>query len=244
MNKLPKIISPCPIIEAITEIRFSSTLPSDAIFGILYAKVLNDFKKPERQPVMQIPEQIRNQDPNLMYQTHYSLISKDELLRFNIGPRAFVISNVNKYIGWEKYFYFIKNLFDKINDSQVVEFPERIGFRYINFFKDILVLDKINLIIELCQDDILNNHVELVTTKDDEKFKRVLKIGNNITMKLANKYYNGSFIDIDYIYSFKELKKTPIKRMLEIIEEAHEKEKITFFTLLKEEFLRTLNPEY
>jgi len=40
MVPLPKSIETCPIIEAIFEIRFESTVPGDAIFGIIY----NEFK--------------------------------------------------------------------------------------------------------------------------------------------------------------------------------------------------------
>ena len=35
--RLPEKINPCPILEAIVEIRFDSKVPHEAIFGIIYA---------------------------------------------------------------------------------------------------------------------------------------------------------------------------------------------------------------
>ena len=34
--KIPKRINPCPIIEAIVEIRFEANIPPDAVFGVIY----------------------------------------------------------------------------------------------------------------------------------------------------------------------------------------------------------------
>jgi uncharacterized protein (TIGR04255 family) len=36
---MPIKITPCPIVEAIIEIRFTTMLPSEAIFGIIYNAV-------------------------------------------------------------------------------------------------------------------------------------------------------------------------------------------------------------
>ncbi len=41
--KLPKKISPCPILEGIVEFRFESPFPDDAIFGIMYKEFKSDF---------------------------------------------------------------------------------------------------------------------------------------------------------------------------------------------------------
>ena len=67
----PKKITPCPIIESVVEIRFDSAIPAEAIFGVVY-NAFNDIfpNKPINLPILQIPEQIRNSDPNLQYKPH------------------------------------------------------------------------------------------------------------------------------------------------------------------------------
>ena len=44
MEKLPISISPCPIIEAIFEVRFEASVPGDAISGIIFNEFKNEFQ--------------------------------------------------------------------------------------------------------------------------------------------------------------------------------------------------------
>jgi len=46
MDRLPVSINPCPIAEAIFEVRFETTYPGDAIFGIIYNPFKDEFPKP------------------------------------------------------------------------------------------------------------------------------------------------------------------------------------------------------
>ena len=88
--QLPKVISPCPIIEAIVEVRFDASIPSDAIFGVVYNEFKNDFpKKPESLPITQLPEQIRNNEPNLLYKPHYRL--SDSTFLLHVGQKVISI---------------------------------------------------------------------------------------------------------------------------------------------------------
>jgi uncharacterized protein (TIGR04255 family) len=68
--KLPKKISPCPIVEAIIEIRFDASLPGDAIFGIIYNMLKDEYTNLEKLPILELPDAIRTTDPNLMYSPH------------------------------------------------------------------------------------------------------------------------------------------------------------------------------
>ena len=64
--KLPKEISPCPIIDTVIEIRFESTMPKEAkeaIFGIIFNEFNDRYPSLEKLPILQIPEAIREADP-------------------------------------------------------------------------------------------------------------------------------------------------------------------------------------
>jgi hypothetical protein len=41
--KLPVSISPCPIVESVTEVRFETTVPEDAVFGLVYQALKADL---------------------------------------------------------------------------------------------------------------------------------------------------------------------------------------------------------
>ncbi|MCE2887858.1 MAG: TIGR04255 family protein, partial [Pseudanabaena sp.] len=74
MQSIPKKITPCPILQAVVELRFETVLPSDAVFGILYSLLSSQYNTFEKLPILQIPEILRSQDPNLRYQPAYKLI--------------------------------------------------------------------------------------------------------------------------------------------------------------------------
>ena len=100
--KLPKKISPCPILEAIIEIRFSTTLPEDAseaFFGLVYQEISDEYPGIERLPILQLPEAVRNMDDSLKYQPYYRL--KGDKFLINLSPRVFGL--INKVYGAGTY---------------------------------------------------------------------------------------------------------------------------------------------
>ena len=72
LNKivLPKKINPCPILESIIELRFSTSFPHDAIFGIIYKEFKDLYPKVEPLPILQLPEIVRREDKNLLYKPY------------------------------------------------------------------------------------------------------------------------------------------------------------------------------
>jgi uncharacterized protein (TIGR04255 family) len=70
MDKLPIKISPCPIMEATVELKFSSDLPKGAVFGVLYNSLKDTFGKVEQLPTAMLPIEVIESDPNLKYKAH------------------------------------------------------------------------------------------------------------------------------------------------------------------------------
>ncbi|HTA29241.1 MAG TPA: hypothetical protein VK731_02075, partial [Candidatus Cybelea sp.] len=58
--RLPYKISPCPIKEAVAEIRFHATVPDQAVFGIAYQALAPEFQNPEALPTSIFPAEMRN----------------------------------------------------------------------------------------------------------------------------------------------------------------------------------------
>ena len=50
--RLSKEISPCPIIDAILEIRFIPNIHPNAVFGLIYNTLRNDFPNVENLPII------------------------------------------------------------------------------------------------------------------------------------------------------------------------------------------------
>ena len=241
MERLPVSISPCPVQEAVVEVRFSSILPAEAVFGVLYTKVNHDFGSVTNLPILQIPEAIRSQDPNLMYQAHYSL-SKGNL-SLKVGPRVLTFSYTPPYEGWHTFLPFVLGVLDSIKDTGIIQLPERIGIRYINFFS-MPILDKLKLELKYGETRLSTEATHVRTEILEDGFIKIINVANNMSVTLQGRVETGSLVDIDCVYNYPLGSASFYESHESIIEEGHKIEKRTFFGLLQDEFLNTLSPNY
>lgn len=241
MDKLPKRIDPCPIVESVVEVRFSSVLPGEAIYGVLYSKIGNMFESSNNLPILQVPEALRSADPNLMYQPHYVLAKGDLSLR--VGPRSLLFANNGMYKGWEEFSAFIKTALEEIRDTKIVHVPERIGIRYLNFF-DFPILDKINFAVSHLGRTITDENTVVRIEFRRERFMEILNVANKSGLTLNNRVVTGSLIDIDCIFGYGPGSTAFYDSYESVLEEGHLLEKTSFFDLLLPDFLATLNPVY
>ena len=241
MKKIPRKINICPLEEAVFEIRFSSEIPSDAIFGIIYSSVKDFFPKEslKQLPVQQIPEQIRLKDPNLRYQALHRL-QKDNL-SLSIGPQTIIFGNNRDYLGWKDWSAFFHSILDEVKKTGVLSKVERIGLRYINVFNS-NILENTNIKLLISDNQLLHETSNLRTELKDSGFIKVLQIGNSVNITSNNQSRIGSIVDIDCIFEFKD--EDFFKDYPKLINLAHTKGKELFFNLLTDEFIKSLDPEY
>lgn len=237
--KIPKKINPCPIIEAIVEIRFNSDMPSDAIFGVIYSEFKNEYPKFENLPILQLPETVRMKDLNLKFQPHYKLIHDNYILQ--IGPNVISVVNTNDYVGWDNFATKIKETIQRVHKLGVIKKFIRLGIRYINFF-ELDIYENINLKILLSNNPFNSEQLTFRSTIKSGNFLINLQILNNGNISVKKVAKVGSIIDIDtYIQSESTIN---FENIAELLEEGHNEEKQLFFNLLKNDFLKNLYPEY
>jgi uncharacterized protein (TIGR04255 family) len=238
--KIPQKITPCPIVEAIIELRFDSDLPSEAIFGIFYGRLKNDYeKKVDTLPIVQIPESIRNQDPNLRFQPHYRLRSGDFILQ--IGPKSISLASTREYVGWNEFSKKIDTTISSISDIGVIKHVLRVGLRYINIF-DFNIFDRINLKLKVGDDPFKASQITLRSSLKSEELNSNLQIANESKIEVGKILKKGSVIDIDT--SIERISGISLKEISSLMNMAHIEEKKIFFSLLDTEYLNSLNPEY
>ena len=232
---LPKKITPCPIVDSVVEIRFSSKVPASAVFGMVYNVLKKDYPTFENLPILQIPEPIRLSDPNFKYKPLYKLSNRETIIQ--LGNDVISISQSPIYQGWEKYSTEIFKVFKTINDLGIIEDVIRLGIRYSNFFR-LDIFDYINLNINLNNEEFKLKNTLFRSEFIDGSWVNTLQVTN-----MANfNNINGSIVDID-THTESELGKF-FSNMEKLIGEGHESEKNLFFNLLKKDFLKSLNPEY
>ena len=232
---IPKRITPCPIVEALVEIRFEATVHPNVVFGLIY-KAIGGNQVPESLPVLQIPEQVRAIDPSFRFKPHYKL--NDRQFPILIGPDVLAIACTGAYPGWDFFSKKILEIFLKIQADGIVKSVSRLGLRYVNAF-DFNVFPHLQFNIQLGSRSGKELSQTIFRTEiDQEDFKSTLQLSDNA---LVNNMM-GSIIDID---TFQEGNLSDFfETISERINLGHQKEKELFFDLLKPEFLETLHPEY
>src|SRR2546425_12271057 len=85
-ERLPAKINPCPIVEAILEIRFVTSESWRTLPGLLFGSIRGRYPEQKDLPLAQLPEEIRRREPAFTYQPLVQFLSRDFLIQF--GPRV------------------------------------------------------------------------------------------------------------------------------------------------------------
>lgn len=237
--KLPLKITPCPIFDTNIEIRFDAILPAEAIFGVLYDKFKEEYKTFEKLPILQLPDELRLNDPNLVFQPHYKLKKDDFIIQ--IGPKMLSVGGTGEYVGWDAFSEEVKKIFSKAKDLNIFSSINRLGLRYINFF-DFNIFEKIKLEISLDGKNLAQEQSLFRTSSRSGDFLNNLQITNKTNIAKNGKVMSGSILDIDI--SLDKAGPDIYDGLDGLIEDAHLEEKTLFYSLLCNDFLETLNPEY
>lgn len=240
MTDLPKEITPCPIKEAVFELRFESNLPEDAVFGIVFNQFKNDFNNTATPlPILEIPSLIRNQDPNLMFAPHYKM--EREFFTMQIGSKVISLANTNEYKGWKKFQEEIIYTFGQLQKINIITKINRLALRYINIFPDMNIFHKSSVKVMMENEPLESLNINLTTQIENSSASILsnVRVISGAQAKLANEVFNGSIIDIDsYTQDIKP------DSFSDKLNQVHEEEKKLFYKIIGTEYLKTLNPKY
>lgn len=241
LNNLPAEISPCPIIDANVEVRFSTEFDSEAVFGLIYNLLKDDFPTVEKLPLLQIPEAIRNQDPKLQQKPTHKFLNDSFLVQ--VGPRSLSvgIGEGRSYPGWSILSGQIEKVFDGIDGLGIGLQIQRLGLRYIDLFESNIFE---NIVLKVSLDgQPTGAERQLVRLEfSDSDLRYTCQITNGVQVTRGTENLTGSVIDTD-VYAEGSLGEQLMK-VIPLLNRGHELSKIQFFSLLSPEFLQTLNPTY
>lgn len=240
--ELPKRIDPNPIYEAVVEIRFDTEFPSDAVFGIAYSILRDSYPEVEKQPILQLPEIFRNQDPNFTFQSHYKL--RKEKFVVQIGPRMFSVSMTPNYTNWTEYRTEILSVFNRLAEHGIVSNVSRFGLRYIDYFNH-EILNRLDVKLKIMGRSFDSDEVYVRTIFKMGDFNVLLQIVNAseaLKKSGVSEVERRSAIDTDV--SIEQTGIPFFDKMETILEDAHACQKEIFFSLLSKDFLESMNPEY
>jgi uncharacterized protein (TIGR04255 family) len=238
-NKLPKRISPDPIVDSVVELRFTNAVPSEAVFGMVFSRIKSEFPEFRNLPVAQLPAEIRERDNNLKFSPTHE--SRSGGYVFRVGAHVLSLANPDEYLGWDKYSARLKTILEAVESSGVVERFTRLGVRYIDLF-ELDIFEKVKLSITQNGQPFEAKQKVFSALVKNGKFDTNLRIANNQDIRVKSVQKSGAIIDSD---TFCELPDgTEFTGLFDLIDECHQAAKSIFFSLLRDEFLDTLNPEY
>jgi len=221
-------------------LRFNTSVDEPgAIFGMVYGSFKSAYPKVEKMPILNLPEEIRMADENLIHQAWYKLM--DESFSLGIGPRVIYLGRSGEYCGWSFFSQKINKIVDTLKKLNIVTSVDRVGLRYINFFDGDIFDGRIKLVASI-NDKIVQEETAVRTLMAGDRYKSRLNVANKAQVSTAGEARQGSVIDIDTFLA-SELDGF-LDNAMAIIAEGHNEEKKVFFELLKEDFLATLHPEY
>ncbi len=238
---LPTRITPCSIVNAITEVRFQTDQSPTVVPGLVYSAVRDRFPKQAELGQAQIPDAARAKMPELRYAP--TVVMHGEFLSLHVGPRGFFLGmGSREYPGWSVYREMLAWVLAQLRPLKLIKTPERLGLRYSDFFGHPLqTCLQIDLLIggrsEIDQPLQVTSHL-----KRQNHICQV-QITNHALLESAQGTKQGCLLDVDMGFTVDP--QLFWEQAVSLFDQAHKVQKEMFFReLLKPTFLATLNPEY
>lgn len=235
--KVPISITPNPLFTTTIEIRFLTNINRLELFRKMNDVFSRDF------PILEegkIPFELKEQEEQFRYAADYIFKNDDYSLSFSTKSISF--EHISEYKYWPTYSKFINESLNKIFELNFIEQIERCGVRYGSILdglhnpKNIL-----NNIPKLEINNLESNFVGFQSLYKTEYSTLYLQISANAKLIKNGVVRTGLYIDID---SSTNKRLMPNKEIYTTLDILHRDQKELFFSLLKDDFVETLNPKY
>ncbi|PQA94711.1 hypothetical protein B0A69_09685 [Chryseobacterium shigense] len=219
------------IQDAHVVIKLSYEMPFQILFGNFYDNVI----KSGSYDSIATPDENNNTSATgnriMFYDDEIKFILTDEILFINIR---------DNYIGWNIYLVKILEVISFISSNKSI-LISRIGLRYINVYEHYNLKDITKFSFSFAQPDIKSKRFNFSTEFEYEN--------TNVILNLVNDYKNEdsnflSLMDIDCYANKNDFFISNNDLVKQELSNIHKIQESIFFSLLKEEFLETLNPIY
>lgn len=241
-----------PMLELVIELRFFSPESENLIVGNLekIAKK-HGFNNIENLGIANLPNEIKEKDPNLHYAPWYRIThSENKHLFCFIGPKMFsvswskdVLADSIFFPGWSQS---LSNIFFTIiSDILTLKSMLNISFDNVKyrtidaFAEENGILEKSNLIINLHTSNLLekNKKTTVIFQENINELSHTITISNSAQLisQLTGSQFKGSLIDIT-TESLLSKEDTQTKTINEIIQFCHDENKKMFSSILKQDY--------
>lgn len=247
MQTLPKKLKKEPLIDAVFEVRFTSAFPAGGILpGLLFGKLGGD-KKIEQLPLSQLPQVMRDADPNLRFAP---LIRLDwEQFYINVGDRSVSVGFKYPYPGWNSFKPAIIEVMDVLKDENVIKSVERYSLKYIDLLPATDLREQVSFVnfdVTLAGHKLEDEAFQIRLEIPRDGFIHAVQVVSSATATLhTGESRQGLVVDVDTIANqqggaFEDL----LIEFSDKLEAIHQANKKVFFDCLKPQTIKALEPEY
>jgi|SRR5690554_2510665 len=245
-TELPIKLNADPIIDAVIEIRVKASQPLGSLMpGVLLKANDVGFVQSQQLPAFNIPEQIRRNDPNLMYQPLIKIELEDGFSLL-VGDQVLAIVSPTPYVGGVSFKNKALQIINILLDLSVVVSVQRVSIKYTDFLEasSLQELDTyLNLDFKLG-----NTHTPEVSGYDLNFHiakQNMLHLIRLVALTRLDNNQEGMVLDIDTIKHVESSDIQSFKKALpDTLNEVHNKSKIQFFALLTGKALARLEAVY
>lgn len=246
MTRLPRRLGTQPLVESLIEVRIGSArepMP-DVVPGLVFSKLADRFNRTEVLPLASLPRDLRESNPLLKFQAYHRLLGDKFVL--SVGDRVIALSRLAPYGGWDDFKGTIVDLLTVLEDSELVEQVVRYSMKSLNIIPAMTErqLDMIELTARLNDEPLPDHGFTLRTELNDERWVRIVEVAPNTrTVSRSGGQFEGLRLNVDCIRGLDGGGGT-LATVREGLEELHEECKKLFFSILTEQTLKRLDPEY
>lgn len=238
--RLPVRIDPCPIVEAVFEIRFTSTDSWATMPGLLYAQIRERYHAQRQLPVAGVPEEVRRQDPALARLPLMQFLGSDFLIQ--LGARVIsLVTKTNAYPGWGRIEAELRWMLERLQAAGFVSEGERLGVRYVDFLAED-VFQNLILGLQVGGQPLAGIQADVTTIFSRKPLTIRLQVANGAIVARPSGPQPGSILDVDAWFGALDFQ--VFGNSLTRFGEAHQAIKQMFFGLLRPEYLAKLAPVY
>lgn len=244
---LPKRLLKEPLIDAVFECRFAGKYPASNILPAFLFTEFGSGGTLERLFNSDIPEAVRNNEPNLMYAPLLRLVF--ERYTFLVGDRSIAVACNLPYQGWQSFKSQIINTIKILEKSDVANVINRYSLKYVDFIPLESTKEQVaavDLDLKVGEHTLTDQDYQVrMEIKEDDFFTIVQLVSGAKFTKPSGEEKVGLVIDVDTIKNVDSLPVSDFKAGLDsVLEDIHTVSKHAFFNCLTPETLSSLEPEY
>jgi uncharacterized protein (TIGR04255 family) len=245
--RLPKTLEREPLVDAVFEVRMGgSPQLADLLPGALFGQ-LTPRPTLQRLPAAEIPQPIRDQDPNLAFSPTIRLDWGNFAISF--ASRNLVIGCKLPYPKWPAFKAAILDIVTKVAQVGIIGPVERYSVKYINIIQAPTLaaqIAKINIAVRVGDVEAKEDHLSIQVHSNEGETLHIMSVMTGAYAGMLNgSTVFGAIVDIDSIRTATFPDFGIFAANLELaVESLRQENKMKFFSCLTEAAIQEMGPKY